>query len=142
MNKKPAFSVLYVTVTAYLASIANLQLSQSIPQENQKVPNTNTGDHPLRYCKIIFMVLPLMSEDIIHNIPFTYAAVTLHVGGHTSATLYNSIDDSWHRTNFNTLSSFIFSFWVNISEMYWPQVMWAEDILSKGEVSGLYCVQL
>jgi len=27
------------------------------------------------------MVLLLMSEDVIHNNPSTYAAVTLHIGG-------------------------------------------------------------
>jgi hypothetical protein len=89
------------------------------------------------------MVLLLMSEDIIHNNRSTYAAVPLHIRrGHTSANLYKSSDDSWHRTHSNNLSSFSFLFWVNISRMYWRQVMWGEDTLPKGAVSGLYCVQL
>ena len=90
------------------------------------------------------MVLLLMSEDIIQNSPSTYIAVTLNIEGegHTSATLYNSSDDSWHRTHSKSLSSFPFLFWVNISRMNWRQVMLAEDILSKGAASGLYCHQL
>jgi len=90
------------------------------------------------------MVLLLMSEDVIHSNPSTYAAVTLYIGGrgHTTANLYNSSDDSWHRTHCNSLSSFTFLFWVHVSRIYWRQVVWAEDILPKGAVSGLYCIQL
>ena len=37
------------------------------------------------------MVLPLMSEDIIHNNPSTYASVTLHIWGGTLALLYVTV---------------------------------------------------
>lgn len=143
--KNRLFHTLTVTVLAHLSLIAILHLSQSTPQENKKFLYTNTWAHRLPCGKIIFMVLLHVSEDIIRYSSSTYAAVTLHIGvggGHTSANLYNSSYDSWHRTHCNSLSSFSFLFWLHISRIYWRQVMRAEDILPKGAVNGLYCVQL
>ena len=79
--KNQLFHSLTVTLLAYLSFIANLHLYQSTPQENQKFLDTNTWAHRLPCGKILFMVLLIMSEDIIHNNPSTYAAVTLHIGG-------------------------------------------------------------